>query len=78
MVNLRHALTHARRGDWEAAHRMVQADDSMLGAWFHGILHAQEGDLSNARYWYERAQRSFASRGNTDEELERLESELLD
>lgn len=78
MVNLRHALTHARRGDWAAAHNMVQDDDSMLGAWLHGILHAQEGDLSNAEYWYHRAQRSFASRGSPQEELERFESELLD
>lgn len=78
MVNLKHAIALARHGQWEEAHRMVQDDDSMLGAWFHGILHVQEGDLPNAEYWYRRAARSFAGRGSLDEELARLTAELQD
>jgi len=78
MVNLRHALHHAQHGRWDKAHQMVQNDDSMLGAWMHGILHIQEGDLSNAAYWYERAKRNFTVRGSVEEELGRLEAELLD
>lgn len=78
MVNLRHALTHARHGDWDKAHQLAQTDDSLLGAWLHGILHVQDGDLENAEYWYARAGRLFSNRGTVPEEIERLEAELLD
>lgn len=78
MVNLRHAVSCARHGQWRTAYRMVQSDDSLLGAWLHGILHLAENDMSNAAYWYERAGRSFALRGNTMEELEKFEAELQD
>ncbi|MGH8586607.1 MAG: hypothetical protein ACREWE_10650 [Gammaproteobacteria bacterium] len=27
--------------------------------WLHGIVHALEGDLDNARYWYRKADRVF-------------------
>ena len=46
-------------GDWQAAHLIVQEDESTLGSWGHGIVHIMEGDLDNARYWYRRAQRRF-------------------
>jgi hypothetical protein len=49
------------QGEWEKAHELAQADDSALGAWAHGIVHLQEGDLANARYWYGRARRPFPS-----------------
>lgn len=78
MVNLRHALTHARRGEWHTAYRIVQEDDSLPGAWLHGILHLVEHDMASAAYWYERAGRSFAARGEVDEELDRFEAELQD
>lgn len=78
MVNLRHALSHARHGEWKQAHRLVQEDESLLGAWLHGILHLVEHDLADAAYWYERAGRSFTSRGEVNEELDRFEAELQD
>lgn len=78
MVNLRQAVTHARRGEWGAAHALAQADDSLLGAWLHGILHLMDGDLENAAYWYTRAGRNFAGRSAPAEELARLEAELMD
>ncbi|MBS1207670.1 MAG: hypothetical protein H6R19_68 [Proteobacteria bacterium] len=78
MINLRHAVKHARSGDWAKAHEMAQADDSMLGFWLHGILHIQEGDLANAGYWYAKAGRNFVLRGSVDDELGRLEAELFD
>lgn len=78
MINLRSAATLARRGDWKAAHALVQADDSLLGAWLHGILHVMDGDLENAAYWYARAGRNFAGRSSPLEELARLEAELQD
>jgi len=46
-------------GKWEAAHGIVQEDDSALACWGHGIVHIMEGDLDNARYWYRRARRPF-------------------
>ena len=46
-------------GDWKAAHEIVQKESSMLAAWLHGIVHTLEGDLDNARYWYEKARREF-------------------
>jgi hypothetical protein len=49
------ALWHAEKGEWDAAHRIVMTEDSREAAWVHACLHRQEGDLSNAGYWYRRA-----------------------
>jgi hypothetical protein len=49
------ALWHDGRGDWDRAHAAVQDDASPSGAWVHAYLHRKEGDISNARYWYRRA-----------------------
>ncbi len=76
MTNLHHVLVHMRAGRWIEAHNLVQSDDSLLAAWLHGILHIQEGDLEDAEYWYDKANRNFRSRGTLDEELERFEAEL--
>lgn len=54
------ALALLRRGDWDAAHKIVQRDeDSPLACWAHGIVHLMEGDTSNARYWYREAKREY-------------------
>lgn len=76
MDTLQQVLLHMREKRWNAAHDLVQRDDSLLAAWLHGILHIQEGDLEDAEYWYGRAGRHFRSRGTLDEELERLEAAL--
>jgi hypothetical protein len=47
------------KGDWKAAHEIVQKESSPLAAWLHGIVHILEGDLDNARGWYRKAQREF-------------------
>jgi hypothetical protein len=49
------ALWLGLRGEWAAAHAIVQADDSADAAWVHAWLHRIEGDTSNAAYWYRRA-----------------------
>jgi hypothetical protein len=55
------ALAALEKGDWRAAHQIVQRDeDSAAACWAHGIVHLMEGDTSNARYWYRRAKRPFA------------------
>lgn len=79
MTLIREVLTHMRKGRWNEAHRVVQDipdDPAHLGAWLHGILHVQEGDLEDAEYWYGQAGRNFRSRGSLDEELERFEAAL--
>lgn len=73
---LREVLVHLRAGRWTEAHNLVQSDASMLGAWLHGILHIQEGDLEDAEYWYTNAGRNFRNRGSFDEELTELENAL--
>lgn len=50
------ALWWAAKGDWDRAHALAQAVDDAPGAWVHAYLHRVEGDLSNAGYWYRRAQ----------------------
>jgi TPR repeat protein len=59
--SLRTALDHLDKGDWEAAHTIVQSDESADGCWVHAIVHVMEGDLDNARYWYGRAARAFSA-----------------
>jgi hypothetical protein len=63
-------------GSWHAAHDQVQKDGSLLGAWLHGILHLQEGDLEDAENWYNRAARHFRSRGSLQEEIALFEQAL--
>lgn len=58
------ALWHGLRGDWQAAHEIVQAEDDLDSAWVHAWLHRVEGDLANAGYWYGRAGRP-TSHGET-------------
>ena len=55
------ALWFAAKGDWHRAHHTVQSDESAAAAWVHAYLHRVEGDLSNARYWYQRAERGPAT-----------------
>jgi len=55
------ALWHAAKGDWETAHNLVQSDKTEAAAWVHAYLHRVEGDLENARYWYDNAGRPEAT-----------------
>lgn len=51
----RQALQLIQDGQWDAAHRLIQDFSDPLSCRIHGYLHRIEGDLSNARYWYQRA-----------------------
>lgn len=55
------ALWWQRKGDWRKAHEMAQSDDGAEAAWVHALLHREEGDLSNAGYWYRRAGREVSN-----------------
>ena len=70
------ALWHDGRGDWDAAHRTAQDVDDKTGAWVHAYLHRKEGDISNARYWYDRAGRPEAS-DSLEAEWSRIVTALL-
>lgn len=76
MTALHQVLQHLHAGRWNAAHDLVQKDDSMLAAWLHGILHLQEGDLEDAENWYNRAARHFRSRGSLQQEIALFEQAL--
>ena len=41
-------------GDWDLAHRAAQGLDSANGAYWHALVHRQEGDYSNSKYWMRR------------------------
>ena len=49
------ALWWAAKGDWDAAHKIVQDESGKDAAWVHAYLHRVEGDLGNAGYWYRQA-----------------------
>jgi hypothetical protein len=70
------ALWHDARGDWDAAHSVAQDVDDASGAWVHAYLHRKEGDIGNARYWYDRAGRPEAT-DSLDAEWSRIVVELL-
>ena len=65
------ALWHARQGDWERAHRIVQALPDRKAARIHAYLHRVEGDHWNSRYWHERAGARFPEHLSLEEEWER-------
>jgi hypothetical protein len=56
-------------GDWQPAHEIVQKDKSTLAAWLHGIVHILEGDLRNAKGWYQRAEREFPDPAAVQDEI---------
>ena len=54
------AVDLAIAGDWDGAHKIVQADEEdATSCWIHAVLHKIEGDAGNARYWYRRAGQAY-------------------
>jgi hypothetical protein len=68
-MNTTRVLDLLEAGDWKAAHEIVQKESSTLAAWLHGIVHLLEGDLDNARGWYEKAEREFPGAGAVKQEI---------
>lgn len=64
------ALWHAQKGDWDSAHEVAQDINSPDGSWIHANLHREEGDLGNARYWYDRAGQPESKQSIEDERAE--------
>jgi hypothetical protein len=69
------ALWWAAKGDWDAAHKIVQDESDANSAWVHAYLHRVEGDLSNAGYWYRQANQPVA-KDSLESEWERIASTL--
>ena len=77
MNALNQAVDLLAAGDWQAAHRIAQKDDSALGAWAHGVAHLLEGDRRNAGYWYRRAERDLPAGDAIAAEIAALRAALL-
>ncbi len=75
-VDYKGILNEVKAGNWARAHTMVQDYSDNFSCMIHGYLHRVEGDLSNARYWYNRANEPML-KNTLEEELERLFS-LID
>lgn len=72
------SLWLARAGRWDDAHDLCSGIPDPDGAIIHAHLHREEGDLSNARYWYNRARRSEpASSITLDQEWRELAAHFL-
>ena len=69
------ALWWAAKGNWDAAHKLVQDEGDANSAWVHAYLHRVEGDLSNAGYWYRQAGQPVA-KDSLQTEWERIVSVL--
>jgi hypothetical protein len=61
----RQALWLARAGKWHQAHERCQNISGGAGSWIHAHLHRQEGDHSNAAYWYSLAGKSVPAKNVT-------------
>jgi hypothetical protein len=76
---LEKAVAQLERGEWQAAHEIVQTDeDSALACWAHGIVHLMEGDIPNARYWYREAKRSFPDKPAATAEIRALKAAMAE
>ena len=70
------ALWIAACGDWDGAHNVIQDMRDPSAAWVHAYLHRQEGDLTNATYWYSQAGRD-RSAFSLEREWEEIVKTLL-
>jgi hypothetical protein len=70
------ALWLDRKGDFDGAHAIAQDVETADGARVHAYLHREEGDESNARYWYRQAGAPAAS-GSLGSEWEALVRRFL-
>jgi hypothetical protein len=69
------ALWWVAKGNWDAAHKIVQDESDANSAWVHAYLHRVEGDISNAGYWYRQAGQPVA-KDPLEAEWERIVSTL--
>ncbi len=70
------ALWYDAKGEWDAAHEIVQKMDDVMAAQIHAYLHRKEGDDWNSRYWHRRAGSVFPEGMSLEEEWDSLLREL--
>lgn len=70
------ALWYAGKSEWDQAHDLTQEAGDRDVDWVHAWLHRDEGDLSNANYWYNRAGRTMSNQ-SLQEEWDAIARELL-
>jgi hypothetical protein len=70
------ALWYDGKGNWEKAHELIQDEGDKKGSWIHAYLHRKEGDIWNADYWYNKANRKRPSH-SLDEEWTELVTALI-
>lgn len=70
------ALWEDGKGNWEAAHDIIEVLADEDAAWIHAYLHRKEGDEWNAGYWYRRAGKQHPKE-SLEAEWESLVSDFL-
>jgi len=76
-TSLDKAVVQALAGKWIEAHNIVQEDEEgELACWIHAVLHRQEGDLPNARYWYARCGHELRKNVPPEDELHEIRAAL--
>ena len=77
-AKLLEAVDLALGGDGQGAHLIAQDhEDHEIANWIHAVVHRMEGDLGNARYWYERVGRTLRETVTTQAELREIRKALL-
>ena len=72
------ALWYDAKGEWDAAHEIVQQLDSERAARVHAYLHRKEGDDWNSRYWHRQAGSRFPAGMSLEAEWTQLVRELTE
>ena len=75
-LNYTDVLNTAKQGNWDQAHKQIQPYSDTMACLIHGYLHRVEGDLSNAQYWYDRAN-AIMPDNTLQEEWDRLHALVL-
>ena len=70
------AISYIEKGDWDASHQLIQRYNSGTACWIHAHLHRVEGDLWNAKYWYERAGKNLP-KYTLEEERNQIKSFII-
>ncbi|MGB3755773.1 MAG: hypothetical protein WBA07_05285 [Rivularia sp. (in: cyanobacteria)] len=69
-------LWYDKKYGWDEAHELLGDASDTDSAWVHAYLHRREGDLNNARYWYNRSGKP-ESKVSLDQEWDQIASQLL-
>ena len=78
-AKLLEAVDLALGGDWQGAHLIAQDHEGHeIANWIHAIAHRMEGDLDNARYWYQRCNRQLREDTSVQDELQEIRAALTE